>query len=140
MTDAPPSRSPPCILVVDDDPAYREFLRLLLEADGYVVRLAGSPVEAHEALRAPPPRLVICDARLPGAPPFAVLDQLGRDPVTAAIPVLLCSGALDDLAAAGDRLAHPHVRALAKPFDIDELLRLVAALLAEAPAGPGRPS
>jgi CheY-like chemotaxis protein len=83
---------------------------------------------------------VICDIHLPEAPPFAVLDALAQDPATATLPVLVCSGAVEALATAGERLGGRWVRTLAKPFDIDELVGLVAALRRAAGAGPDAPA
>ncbi len=72
------------------------------------------------------------DVRMPDAAPFALLDQLAANPATAALPVVLCSGAARELEQAADRLAHPHLAVVLKPFDIDELLAVVATLLTDA--------
>ena len=117
------------VLVVDDDIAYLDFMRTLLGGEGYDVRLAASLPDLATALRPTPPGLVICDIRMPGAPPFATLDRLAADPRTAAIPVLVCSGAVAELDAARGRWPHGRVSVLRKPFDIDELLVAVAASL-----------
>ena len=116
------------ILAVDDDRTLLNFLRLLLESEGYTVVTATSVREACAALAAHRPDLVLCDVRLPDAPPFALLDRLSNA-ATAALPVLVCSGAVRELEQATERLAQPHVAVLLKPFDIDELLGTVARLL-----------
>ena len=132
MSDEPRPRR---ILAVDDDATVLGLLRLLLEAAGYAVATAGSVDEAVAAVATAPPDLVICDVRLPGAPPFALRDHLAADPATAGLPVLLCSGALRELAAAAERPAHGRVATLPKPFDIDELVATVGRLLAPGAGG-----
>ena len=130
MAGGTPARSTvPSVLVVDDDIAYLDFMRTLLGGEGYEVRLAASLPELADALRPTPPGLVICDIRMPGAPPFATLDRLATDPRTSAIPVLVCSGAVTELERARERRPHGRVALLRKPFDIDELLAAVAACL-----------
>ena len=124
-----PRATPPCILVVDDDRAYLDFMATLLGFEAYAARLAASLAEADEALREEPPDLVICDLRLPGAPVAAVLDRLVADPAWAAPPVLLCSGAAQDLDDGLRRLGRARAQALLKPFDIDELLACVRRAL-----------
>ena len=54
------------VLVVDDEPADREFLRLWLEQWGYGVTLAGSAAEALEAMLIEPASIILCDIRMPG--------------------------------------------------------------------------
>ena len=134
MAGAPsPSRR---ILVVDDDGAILDLMRVLLESEGYTVVTASSVREALVRLAAGQPDLVLCDVRLPDAPPFALLDRLLGDPTTARQPVIICSGAVRELEQAAARLAHPHVAILLKPFDIDELLATVARLLSAAVERP----
>ncbi len=124
--------SPRCILVVDDDGPILGLLRVLLESEGYPVVTATSVREARTSLAERRPDLVLCDVRLPDAPPFALLDRLLSDPATAQLPVVVCSGAIREIEQATERLAHPHVAVLLKPFDIDELLATVARLLSAA--------
>jgi CheY-like chemotaxis protein len=120
------------VLVVDDDPGMRAFLQLVLKGEGYAVATAASLGEALAALADGPPDLVIGDVRLPGAPAFALLDALRADPTTASIPVVVCSGAVQEIERAGARLARERVAVLLKPFDIDALLAVVDRLAVTA--------
>jgi CheY-like chemotaxis protein len=129
MPEARPTGPRGSILVVDDDLAYLDFMRTLLVGDGYEVRLAASLAELDAALRSSPPDLVICDTRLAGAPPFATLDRLAAGPRTAAMAVLVCSAAAADLDIARARASQSRLGVLLKPFEIDDLLRCVAAFL-----------
>lgn len=66
-----PSQSPPCILVVDDDADFVEFVRLTLIKHGYEVNVAHSGQEALAAMRVATPDLVVMDIMMQG-----VLDGL----------------------------------------------------------------
>ena len=56
----------PTILVVDDDPDFRELVAEILAAEGYLVRQAASAEKALDALTAGPVQLVLTDQRMPG--------------------------------------------------------------------------
>jgi len=66
-----PSQSPPCILVVDDDPDFVEVVRLALAAEGWEVCAASSGEQALATMRLSKPDLVILDIMMHG-----VLDGL----------------------------------------------------------------
>ena len=110
------------ILVIDDDVETLDFLRLFLAAEGFAVRTAHSLATAEATLAATRPDMVICDVRLPGIPPFAVLDWLRADPRTRDLPILVCTGAVQEVEAAGERLRQGRTLVLLKPFDINDLL------------------
>jgi CheY-like chemotaxis protein len=82
----------PVVLVVEDEPADAKLFRVLLEAAGYAVRLAGSAAEALAALEGPPPRLVILDHHLPGPSGLELAARLKQDARTRGIPILVVSG------------------------------------------------
>ncbi len=124
--------APRRILVVDDDTAILDLLRLLLESEGYAVTTAASLDQARAAIAVGRPDLVLCDVRLPDAAPFALLDQLATDPATDTLPVLVCSGAAREIEQVTERLAQAHRAVVLKPFDIDDLLGTVARLLSGA--------
>ena len=127
MAEAP---SPPRrILAVDDDGPILGLLQTLLESEGYTVVTARSLREALAALDERPPDLVLCDVRLPDAPPFALLDRIASDPAMAHLPVIVCSGAVREIEQSAERLKQPQIGVLLKPFDIDELLDTVARLV-----------
>lgn len=56
---------PTRVLVVDDDPSIREFLRDLLDLEGYVVDEASNGAEAVERVLANPPSAVLMDLMMP---------------------------------------------------------------------------
>jgi DNA-binding NtrC family response regulator len=69
---------PDSILVAEDERASGEYLKLLLEEMGYVVRLTENGVEALLALEAGPFDLVVTDLRMPSMDGFELLTHLGQ--------------------------------------------------------------
>lgn len=124
------------IAVIDDDADYQNLLEQVLGDAGY--RVIGFPVGegAAEVIRAAGASLVILDLRLPGVSGYHVLNRLLTDPATTHIPVLVCTGAPW---APNERapFAAMGVRVLPKPFDLDDLIDTVAAMLAVALVVPG---
>ena len=123
------------ILIVDDSIEYLQFMQLLLDAEGFEAQIAPTTAVMREAMQLRPPDLVISDVRLPGDDAFAVLDLLRADETTRHIPILLCTGAVQDIDERADRLARDGIEVLFKPFDIDVLLERVSRLCGlQAPA------
>jgi len=80
------------ILVVDDSATDRFFLTEMLETAGYRVIGAESGEECLTKVSANPPDLVLCDVVMPGLTGFQVTRTLTKNPATAHIPVVLCTG------------------------------------------------
>lgn len=113
------------ILVVEDDPAIAQLLRLMLEDEGYEVSATRNPAEVLAAA-VPPPDLVLLDLRLSGIDGGEVCRRLkGRD-ATRNLPVVLVSA---DPHVAGVANACGADAFLAKPFDLDDALALIGRLL-----------
>lgn len=119
---------PKSVLVVDDSADYLSFVQLFLEAEGFRVDTALSTDAMQAMLRARMPDMVISDVRLPGYEAFAALNLLRADLRTRAIPVLLCTAALQEVDESADRLRAEGVEILFKPFDIEVLLDHVRRL------------
>ncbi len=77
------------VLVVDDDAAMCERLRLILERHGWSVGEAGNGAEALERVRAKVPQLVLLDLMMPVMDGFAFLEALRRMPEGGDVPVLV---------------------------------------------------
>jgi len=74
------------ILVVEDDPGYRELLELNLTEEGYSVTTAANQAEARAACDKARYDLVVCDLRLPGKNGIDVIKELKeRTPETSFI-------------------------------------------------------
>jgi two-component system response regulator MprA len=130
--------SPGRILVVDDEPAMRENLRIGLEFEGYAVAVAEDGVAALAQFGAAAPDLVIMDVMMPRMDGLTACRRLrSRDPAT---PVLM----LTARNTTGDQVVGLDTGAddyLTKPFDFDALLARIRALLRRhallSPAAPG---
>jgi len=129
------------IVIVSAD---REYARLVAEAlrdAGYTVICCVEGHLAHETIRRERPAVVLLDVWLehPRGGEM-VLGMLHIDPATRAIPVIVCPPDKRSLAELAEHLAGTPHRILPKPFNIEELLALVASLLAangaSAAAGP----
>jgi CheY-like chemotaxis protein len=127
--------SAPTILIVDDDPDMRLYLRGCLrglgEAAGPVID-AGDGVEALRWVRADVVGLVISDVVLPLMDGRALRRAIRADAVHARLPVLLISGEPEAGPPDG-----PHDAFLPKPFNARELLAAVRCLI--HPDGNGKP-
>ena len=119
---------PPLVLIVDDDPNLREFLRANLEMDGYQVREAGSAEEGLAALDDEPPDLILLDVMMPQVDGWEMLRLVRERHGVASIPVVMFSGKVDDedVAAAQERGADAFI---GKPFDPEQLLASTKQLL-----------
>jgi len=123
------------LLLVEDDTMIGEALLQVLRAEPYAVDWVRDGLMAEAALKSERYDLVLLDLGLPGRDGLEVLHALRqrRDPV----PVLVAT-ARD---AVGDRIAGLDAGAddyVLKPFDIDELLARIRALLRRS-AGRGEP-
>lgn len=82
------NKNNPLILVVDDEPIFRDLLKDLLKKD-YQVRTADGGIEAlQKTLEEPLPDLILLDWLMPDIDGVAVCLQLKKNPRTADIPVL----------------------------------------------------
>jgi CheY-like chemotaxis protein len=119
------------ILIVEDDPLTAGVMRNALELEGdpdWSVVVAGEGARALELAAGTPPDVVLLDVRLPGLDGGEVYRQLRASHSTGRTRVLfLTAGTSLDLYRRGidDGVL------LRKPFDVQELVRLVRALLAE---------
>ena len=77
------------ILVVDDEPAIRDTMRMILEYEGHEVLVAGSGQEGLAVAERESPDLVFLDIKMPGADGLEVLSRLRA--ANEAIPVVMVS-------------------------------------------------
>jgi excisionase family DNA binding protein len=116
----------PLVLVVDDDPRLREFMRVNLEMEGYSVREAASAEEALEAIEGSAPELVLLDVVMPGIDGWQMLQRMQER--HGSIPVIMFSGKVDETAAsdAEERGARGFI---GKPFDPQQLIERAKQLV-----------
>lgn len=114
-SDAAPSR----VLVVDDEPAIRRFLRTSLTAQGYDIDEAEDGARAFEALNRRPPDILVLDLGLPDIDGLEIIRRLREG--GNAVPIIVLSSRADEpgKVEALDLGADDYVT---KPFGVDELL------------------
>jgi CheY-like chemotaxis protein len=116
----------PRVLVVDDDPAIREFVGQALEDEGYEVRLAVNGQDALTTLLEWQANLIVLDLMMPTMDGWTFRDRQREVASLAGIPVIVMSAARN-LVGQTDRLAADAI--LPKPFDLDTLLTETERLL-----------
>jgi CheY-like chemotaxis protein len=122
---------PPLIVVVDDEQAVLDMISLALTYEGYRVLQCRTVAEAIATITREQPALVILDLWIElTAGAWDVSAALARDPSTAAIPIIVCTGA-----DAGRRQQPAHIQPqylafLGKPFSITDLESAVETALA----------
>jgi two-component system, OmpR family, response regulator MprA len=113
------------ILVVDDDPHILSVVSRGLHFEGYDVQTAADGPEALRIARADPPHVVVLDVMLPGMDGLEVCRRLRRG-LNVPILMLTARDAVPDRIAGLDSGADDY---LIKPFDFDELLARIRAVL-----------
>lgn len=114
------------IMVIEDDADTLEIITTILTGAGYQV-VAGKDVTAVYAIEKDPPALLLIDNWLAGDKTgHDICYQLKQNPTTSFIPVILISGTLNLEETARRCEANGFI---CKPFDVDELLRQVDAVI-----------
>jgi two-component system, OmpR family, response regulator MprA len=132
MAKRPPSSNPGGsedtlpILVVDDDPEYREVIQTALEAEGWAVATARDGQQALDQAVRCRPRLVVLDIGLPRVDGHGVATGL-RTVYGDTVPIVVVTADGHIVEKAQRVRARAH---LAKPFDLDDLCATVRHALA----------
>ena len=112
----------PRLLVVDDDPAIREYLITRLDSEGFAVSAAEDAPSAKQKLDEDPDiDLILLDVIMPGPSGFELLSDLKKDERLSEIPVIMVTA----LGLVEDKELAFHLGAgdyLTKPFDTREML------------------
>jgi CheY-like chemotaxis protein len=127
----------PTVLVVDDDPALLDSLKLLLEVDGFAVTTAENGVRGLQAFRNRGPDIVLIDVMMPKLDGIESVRQMRRERPDAKIVVMSGEARLGqpDLQRTAQELGA--VAVLRKPIDPNVLAALLRDVLGQAsPAGP----
>ena len=121
-------QSGPPVLLVDDDDAMRELVRLQLEREGYSVQEAASAAEGLAAIESRKPELILLDVMMPHVDGWEMLRQIQERYGVGSIPVLMFSGQVDE---AGERQASSSGARgfVGKGFDLDELVDQAKTIL-----------
>jgi adenylate cyclase len=121
-------RTPPRILIVDDNPTNLEVLQVRLKAQGYELVTAVDGMDALAKVREFEPDLVLLDVMMPKLDGISVVKQLKQDSTFRFTPVILVTAKADTrdvvagLEAGGDDY-------LTKPFEQAALVARVRSML-----------
>jgi len=131
--------TPITILIIDDDPDFREFARIVLESREYAVLEAENAEDGLALMHAELPAIVLLDAmmsyELAGV---GIIRTVREDSKLADIPLILISAVLsqdEDRFLPADERAMVN-RFLTKPISPDQLLAEVASTLAKKASNP----
>jgi len=116
------------ILVVDDEPDTVELIEYNLRNAGFEVLIAYNGQEALQRARREQPDLIVLDLMLPEIDGLDVCKALRRDPMTADIPILMCTARASET----DRIVGLEIGAddyVTKPFSPRELVLRIKNLL-----------
>jgi two-component system, OmpR family, response regulator MprA len=119
------------ILVINDAQEVLEVVKALLEDEGYRVTIHSKAIRDLENITAIAPDLIILD-HLMGAEEYGwqmvQLIRLSRELAT--LPLIVCTAAKGMVEQIQGHLKAKGVTVVLKPFDVDDLLRAVAAAFA----------
>ncbi|MEU3986760.1 response regulator transcription factor [Streptomyces platensis] len=126
MSPAEHGDHPARILIVDDEPAVREALQRSLVFEGYVTEQAVDGLDAVEKVAAYDPELIVLDVLMPRMDGLTAARRLRASGVTVPILMLTARDTVGDRVTGLDAGADDY---LVKPFELDELLARIRALL-----------
>ena len=116
------------ILVVDDDTSINELIKVNLELAGYGVVQAYDGVKGFALAKQEMPSLIILDVMMPDVDGFTVAKRIRQNEETKDIPIIM----LTALSQLNDKVNGFNIGVddyIVKPFEIEELLVRVRALL-----------
>ncbi|MUL43906.1 response regulator transcription factor [Streptomonospora sp. PA3] len=120
---------PSSVLIADDDRAIRDSLDRALRLEGYEVRTAADGVEALAEVHSEPVDLLVLDVMMPGVDGLGVCRVLRKEGDRTPILMLTARVETSDRVAGLDAGADDY---LPKPFELEELLARLRALLRRA--------
>lgn len=123
-----------CILIVDDEAAIRDMIRMSLEMAGFDCLDAGNIQDAHRMIIDREPDLVLLDWMLPGGSGIELLRRLRKDELTAVLPVIMLTAKTEE----DNKIQGLDVGAddyISKPFAPREMLSRIKAVLRRAGHG-----
>ena len=116
------------ILVIEDDDIVARTIERTLRGHEFRITVANSGVQGLQLARRQLPALVVLDVIMPGMDGYAVCREMRADPLLANVPILfLTAKSKDEDKITGFRAGADDY--LTKPFNIDELLLRVRAVL-----------
>ena len=118
------------IFIADDESGFVSTLKSRLEFEGFGVATAADGKEALQLINEEKPDLILLDIMMPNVNGYQVCRELKRNGDTSAIPILMLTAKSQE----SDKFWGHEAGAddyVTKPFDMDELLEKIRALLGE---------
>jgi two-component system, OmpR family, catabolic regulation response regulator CreB len=128
--------APPCIFLVDDEPAIAEAVSFALQAEGFRCRHFATGTSCLEALASEQPALVLLDIGLPDGSGFDFFRLVRR---RSAVPVVFLTARKEEI----DRVVGLEMGAddyVVKPFSLRELMARVRMVIRRSAAVPAAPA
>jgi two-component system, OmpR family, response regulator len=117
------------VLAIEDDPALTKLLKMYLQMEDFVVRIAATRADITKALREPPkPDIVLLDVTLPDADGFDILKKMRAHEAMKTVPIIMATAkasreaVLNGLKGGADGY-------VTKPYDMEVLLKAIRSVL-----------
>jgi two-component system response regulator PilR (NtrC family) len=116
----------PTILVVDDELSMREFLKILLEKEGYEVSTASEASSAIELIKGQSFDLVVSDIKMPGMGGLTLLEKIKE--IDSSLPVIMITAfaSPENAVIAMKSGAFDYIT---KPFKVDEIIKIIKSAI-----------
>src|ERR1700720_3909465 len=125
----------PTVYFIDDSATMREVVKIAFRRENINVVTCADAASALAQFEQTPPDAVITDVIMPDQDGYSVCTQVKQPPQFGHIPVVLMSGVVNKTVA--DKAVSVHADELIrKPFQPQELISRVKALLSPKPASP----
>jgi DNA-binding response OmpR family regulator len=121
----------PLVLVVDDDEAIRTALERALRLEGFAVEVADGGRRALELTEEHQPGVIVLDVVMPDLSGVRVVSRLRERGIETPICILSARDEVEDRVAGLEAGADDYV---VKPFELEELVARLRALLRRAPS------
>jgi DNA-binding response OmpR family regulator len=116
------------VLVIEDSRELRHLFKIVLKRSHFGVLEAADGPEGLRLAHEHRPKMILCDVRLGQLSGYEVIGALKENSVTAAIPVIMVSGASDD----GKAVKLGAYAFLTKPFSMHHLCATIRKALGQA--------
>ncbi len=126
------------LLLADDSVTIQKVVELVLADEDFEIRTASDGEEAMKIIKEFMPHIVLADIEMPKMNGYQLCERLKNDETTKDIPVVLLAGAFEPI----DEELFQDVKAddyLIKPFESEELISKINALIAERELPPSEP-
>jgi len=118
------------ILIVDDELSMREFLKILLEKDGYEISTASDGKNALRIIKEKKIDLVISDIRMPGMNGLELLSEINNTRSNLPVIMITAFASPEDAVTA---MKNGAIDYITKPFNVDEIRKVIKTAIKKKP-------